>query len=100
MSDLKLGTWLVICDRCGFKRHAPDEVIKTWDNLIVCAPSIKPGCYEERHPQDLIRPIAEQQDVPYTRPEPTETYVSVAYVSTGVGIQVTTIPTGTFTNTL
>lgn len=67
--SFELGKWLVTCDRCGFRRKAPDEVTKTWDNFIVCAPHIK-DCFETRHPQEFVRSRPDIQTVPYTRPEP------------------------------
>lgn len=72
----ELGKWLVICDRCGFKRMS-DEVIKTWDNLIVCKPTIKTGCYETRHPQDFVRAVKEDPSVPYTRSQPADVFTDV-----------------------
>ena len=93
---LRLGKWRVVCDRCGFKRYS-DEVVKTWDNFYVCAPSTGKTCFETRHPLDLIRAKPEDVSVPYTRREPADTFVTVAYVASTVGIQETTIPAGNFT---
>ena len=55
------GTWNVVCDVCGFKFKA-DELRKRWDGMMVCSRD-----YEERHPQELIRPIKERIGVPWTR---------------------------------
>ena len=85
------GKWLVICDVCGFRKKS-DEVLKRWDGLIVCKED-----YETRHPQDFIRAIKEDTSVPFTRPEPTDTFVTVDVVASTVGVQETTIPTGHFT---
>lgn len=43
---------------------------------MVCRPSIKPGCWEPRHPQELIRPIPDDPKLPWTRPEPADRWVT------------------------
>ena len=91
---LELGKWNVICQRCGVK-YKNDEVEKEWTGLIVCR--IK--CFEVRHPQDFVRSRPDNQEVPYTSPEPTDINVSVTY-DTSTGVQEHTIPTGTFNNAL
>lgn len=93
--SFQLGKWLVLCDRCGFRRYS-DQVVKTWDNLMVCAPSVKPGCYETRHPQDLLRAKVDDTSVPFVRPESADVFTSITYSEAGV--QEKTIPTGTFTS--
>lgn len=75
MSQFKLGEWLVVCDRCGWKRFA-SQVTETWDGLIVCSPSVKEGCFETRHPQDFIKQIKDDSSVPFIRSRPTDVYVS------------------------
>jgi hypothetical protein len=72
----KPGTWNALCDRCGFK-HKSDELKKEWTGLMVCC-----GCYEPRHPQDLLRVRKEKTNVPWTRPEPTDVFIDVTYVET------------------
>ena len=94
-TTLELGKWNVICDRCGVKRKS-DQVQGTWDKLIVCKPTIKAGCWETRHPQDFVRAVVDNQTVPFSRPEPTDQFVSVTYISTSVGTQENTLPAGTF----
>jgi hypothetical protein len=71
----KAGDWVVICDVCAKQIYA-SESRKRWDGLIVC-----PDDYEFRHPQDLIRHRVEDISVPFSRPEPTDTFVTVEYVS-------------------
>lgn len=68
MEQFKFGLWNVICDRCGFKRKS-NQVMHTWDGLIVCSPSTGKTCYETRHPQDFVRTKPDDQSVPFTRPE-------------------------------
>ena len=88
--------WLALCDRCKFRRTAPDELIETHDGLMVCHPRIKDACFEPRHPLEALwKQPTEDVSVPYVRKEPPETYVSVTYTTEGV--QETTIPSGNFT---
>jgi hypothetical protein len=57
-------SWLVICDRCGFK-YRSDELKLEWTGLRVCDP-----CFEQRHPQDFVRGRRDHQEVPWVRPRP------------------------------
>lgn len=68
------GDWNFICDVCGVKRKA-SQGQERWDGLMVCMPTIKAGCWETRHPQDLIRPIPDQQKLPWTRPEAADQFI-------------------------
>lgn len=86
------GDWWVICDVCGFKKLA-SQVQKRWDGMIVCSED-----WEPRHPQDFLRSVPENTSVPFVRPEPADTFVSVSVIASTVGVQETTIPTGTFTS--
>lgn len=90
------GKWNVICDRCGFQRKN-DQVVKTWDNFMVCGPSTGKTCFETRHPQDFVRAKPDNQAVAFVRKAPAETYRTVDTISSTVGVQETTIPTGNFT---
>ena len=84
------GDWLALCDRCGRKFKA-SKLKKTWDGLMVDA-----DCYETRHPQDLMRPPAkDDQSVPWTRSEPTDVEIGPTYIAETVGSQDRTIPSGT-----
>lgn len=98
-TTLEIGKWNVICDQCGVKRKS-DQVTKRWDGLIVCKTETRPGCFEHRHPQDFIRGVVEDTSVPFTRPEPANTFVSVTYIDETVGTQERSKPTGTFNNNL
>lgn len=62
----KFGEWLGICQVCGWKKRS-SELFKRWDGLIVCAEDLEP-----RHPQEFVRPRADQQKVAFTRPETTD----------------------------
>lgn len=66
----KPGSWNCLCDRCGLQ-YKSDALIKEWTGLMVCAP-----CWEPRHPQDLLRVPKEQISVPWSRPEPDDTFVT------------------------
>ena len=88
----KLGEWIVLCDRCHFKRYS-SQVIENWKGLIVCKPEVKQGCWEPRHEQDFIRDVKEDQAIPFARPRPTDTFTTVAVVGPEVGVQDTRIPT-------
>lgn len=64
------GDWNALCDRCGFKFKA-SMLRKEWTGLRVCS-----CCYETRHPQDLLRVEPEKINVPWSRPEPADVFVS------------------------
>lgn len=49
---------------------------------MVCRPAIKPGCWEVRHPQELIRPIPDQPALPWSRPDPVDSFVSADGLNT------------------
>lgn len=71
----KSGEWNALCDVCGLKRKS-SQLTERWDHLMVCAPTVKPGCWELRHPQELIRPIPDMAPLPWTRPEPIDQFIS------------------------
>ena len=87
---LELGTWNAICDVCGFK-HKANELKKRWDGLMVCEKD-----YEPRHISDLYKAPVENQWIPWSRPQGTDTFITVNTVGAGVGTQDNTIPSGTF----
>lgn len=84
-------TWNAICDRCGFKYKA-FQLRKEWTGLMVCK-----ECWEPRHPQELLRIPKDDQKVPWTRPEPADVFIEPNYVSSSVGTQDSTVPSGNFT---
>lgn len=71
----RAGSWNAICDVCGQKFKA-EQLTKRWDGLMVCQED-----WEMRHPQDLIRPIKERNEVPWTRPRPEDIDVEVCTLS-------------------
>jgi hypothetical protein len=62
MGRYKHGDWNAECDRCGIEYKA-SKLKETWDNLRVCK-----GCFETRHPLDMIRGVPDDTSVPWTRP--------------------------------
>lgn len=72
----KPGDWSAICDVCG-KKYKASELSQRWDGLQVCEED-----WEMRHPQELIRPIPDQQKLPWTRPEATDTFTDVTGICT------------------
>ena len=74
--------WNAICDQCGAKRKS-SQLIERWDGLMVCKPTVNSGCWEPRHPQDSIRPMPDQQKLPWTRPESTDVFVIGICTATG-----------------
>lgn len=67
------GDWNTECDACGQKYKA-SKLRKRWDGLMVC-----PKDMEERHPQDYVRGIRDDQSVPFSRPEPPDSFVPINY---------------------
>lgn len=66
----KPGDHKANCDMCG-KTFKGSQLIKRWDGLMVCKAD-----WEMRHPQDFVRTKADLQLPPYTRPEPTDSFVN------------------------
>lgn len=66
----KHGDWNAICDVCGFKFKA-SQLRRRWDGFMVCEKD-----WEPRHPQDFVRGTKDDQSVAFTRPEPTDTFLS------------------------
>jgi hypothetical protein len=69
-NHLELGSWNVVCDRCGLKRKNY-QLRQEWTGLMVCADT----CYETRHPQTLINTRSENISVSWSRPEPEDVYI-------------------------
>ena len=62
-NTLVKGEWLAQCDVCDFRFHASD-LKKRWDDLMVCKDD-----WEIRHPQDFVRGVPDNQNVPWSRPD-------------------------------
>ena len=83
------GQYNAICDRCGFKFKS-GELQKTWDGLWVCKDD-----WEMRHIADFLRAPAPEKPLPYTRPEPEDTFIGPTYISESTGVQETALPAST-----
>jgi len=69
----KPGDYLVICDRCSFRKYA-SECRLEWNGLFTC-----PECWEPKHPQFTPpKPLHEKQTVEISRPEKTDTFITDA----------------------
>lgn len=88
MNQYKSGDYLAVCDSCGFEFHA-SKLKKRWDGFYVCEKD-----WETRHPQDFVRGRKENSKLPWSRPEPADTFITVSYVASTVGEQYSTIPSG------
>ncbi len=80
MSYFKSGTWNVICMVCG-REYKSDQILKRWDGLLVCKDD-----FETRHIADFIRPFSERSDVPFSNPEPEDSFIYVCYIEQSQGI--------------
>ena len=69
------GQWNCICPVCGFKKKS-GEMRKRWDGVMVCKDD-----WEQRHPQDLIRATSDDTSVPFSLPEPTDTFSDVTVIT-------------------
>lgn len=71
--EQRVGDWRVQCDYSGFKAWA-SECVKTWDGYWVLRRFA--GEETQRHPQDFVRGRPDNQQVPWSRPEATDTFLS------------------------
>lgn len=79
----KPGSFWRIDDRSGFKVRAEDQQ-REWTNLLVRKQS-----FEMRHPQDFVRGVVDDQNVPFARPRPDISNLpSVAQLAGGAQILV------------
>ena len=63
------GDHLVICDVCGFTGYRSEMRVR-WDGLMVCDKD-----FEERHPQDFVRGVRDNQAIVDGRSEPTDRFI-------------------------
>ncbi len=64
------GAWNAFCDFCGAKQKS-GNMMRTWNNFYVCRHH-----KEVRNPQDFVRGVKENMSLPWTRPEPADTFKS------------------------
>jgi len=74
MSTYKPGQWNSICDRCGLEFKS-SELKKDWQGLMV-----DDKCYEQRHPQDLIKIHADTSATPWARPEGEDVFIHACFL--------------------
>ena len=66
----KPGDWYILCDDCHKKIHG-STAKQRWDGFYVCK-----DCWNPRHPQDFIKGRKETITPPFTRPRPSDVFVS------------------------
>jgi hypothetical protein len=67
----KRGSWNAICDSCSFK-YKSSVLKKRWDGLMVCK-----DCWEQRHPMDFLKVPVEKLNIPWSRHEPEDQFVTI-----------------------
>lgn len=68
----KIGSYNIICDRCGQKKKA-EQCRKEWTGLLTCT-----NCWDPKHPWNEPLPIAvDGLPVSNARPRPNPVYVSI-----------------------
>ena len=76
--NYRSGDWRAICDSCGEKHYA-SELRQRWDGFKVCS-----ECWEPRHSQDFLRTKPDNQTVPWSRPQTTDTFKN----NNGTGLEI------------
>ena len=71
--EARPGRYKMICDYSGFVGYN-DEMVRTWNGLYVLRRFV--GSESQRHPQDFVRAVPDNQLVPNPRPEPADTFLS------------------------
>ena len=72
--------WNAVCDRCGFE-YKNWQLKKEWTGLMTCSGPETNDCWEPRHPSDFIKAHSGESSIPWSRPEPTDVYVSVTFTN-------------------
>jgi len=73
-----------LCDRCGSKYYNW-QLRDEWTGLMVCHGPSTNDCWEPRHPQDFLRPVKENNKLPWTRPEPDDVFIVGCSISSSSG---------------
>lgn len=68
-TKLAPGDWYVWCQRTGFKVPA-SETVREWNGLRVWN-----RVAEDRHPQDFVRGVTENNSVPFGNPKPADRFL-------------------------
>lgn len=69
MNFYRQGDWNAVCALCGTKYKASELI---WNSQIqdwVCIYD-----WEQRHPQERVKAVQDDQSVPWVRPDPSPTY--------------------------
>ena len=74
-TKLTPGDWYVWCDRTGMKVPA-SETVQQWDGQRVWN-----RVADERHPQDFVRGVREDNSVPFARPKPEDRFLDTNEVT-------------------
>ena len=69
------GEFNAICDVCGSKFKA-SYLRKRWDGLMVCQDD-----FEQRHPQDFVRGVADIQMTPWSRVEQADQFIAFCTIN-------------------
>ena len=69
-NEQRIGDFLCICDRSGFKCWASETTIE-WNGLRVLKRFSEP-----RHPQDFVRAVRDDQTVSNPRPEQPDVFIT------------------------
>lgn len=64
------GDHIALCDVCGFTYYR-SQLRKRWDEMLVCERD-----FEQRHPQDFVRGVQDNQAVLDARPDPAWVFVT------------------------
>lgn len=79
---LALGDHNAICYFCGMKGKA-SKMVRNWQGFFV-----HPEHNEERHPQDFVRPVPDDQSVEWSQPPPAAVYTyEKQFMGIGDGVQ-------------
>ena len=71
--SIRPGRYRMICDISGFVGWN-DEMAKRWDGSYVLRRFL--GAESQRHPQELVRGMKDDQSVPNPRPEGTDVFLA------------------------
>jgi hypothetical protein len=82
----KRGQWKAICDVCGGLFHSGD-LRQRWDGFMVCK-----NDFETRHPQDFLKGVKENPNVPWSRREPSDVFITPNYINVTPTPAPTSIP--------
>lgn len=85
---LSRGDWNAWCMRCG-RKYKSSQLSKEWDELWVCQ-----DCFEDRHPQDMVRGVRDEQRTPWASPELSDTFALTLPAGGILGLTTTALAPG------